>query len=202
MIDVEKVDFTKEGGLVPAVIQNAVTGAVLMVGYMNRESLEKTRTEGVVWFFSRSKNRLWMKGETSGNTLKVVDIAADCDGDALLVQAVPAGPVCHTGDETCFGRERGFGFLGELSRIVAQRAAEKDDPSSKSYTVSLFREGLARCAQKVGEEAVEVVIAALARDDDGLRDETADLLFHLLVLLRIKGVELRDVIRVLEQRNR
>lgn len=194
-----EIDFEKGGGLVPAIIQDAATRDVLMLGYMNREALEKTQREGVVTFFSRSRQCLWQKGETSGNVLHVQHIVADCDGDTLLVQVQPVGNTCHTGAETCFGarQDDALDVLRELEAVVQQR---RDMPSEQSYTASLFQRGINAIAQKVGEEAVELVIEAKDDNPERLLNEAADLLFHLLVLLAAKGQSLSGVARVLQQR--
>ncbi|MGB3618726.1 MAG: bifunctional phosphoribosyl-AMP cyclohydrolase/phosphoribosyl-ATP diphosphatase HisIE [Catalinimonas sp.] len=196
------IDFEKSGGLVPAVVQDATTDRVLMLGYMNREALEKTRAEGRVTFWSRSKQRLWTKGETSGNYLHLRQMLVDCDGDTLLIKADPAGPVCHTGAETCFretNAARGTRFLDHLKGVIRDR---RQHPDEHSYTASLFRKGINKIAQKVGEEAVELVIEAKDANDDLFRNEAADLLFHLLVLLEARGVDLDEVMGVLEARHR
>lgn len=197
------VDFTKNNGLVPAIVQDARTGCVLMLGYMNQEALAKTKAEGKVTFFSRSKNRLWTKGETSGNTLELVDIRSDCDGDALLIKANPTGPVCHTGQDTCFNEiNRGKAantFLQHLQEVIRRR---RQQPKTTSYTSSLFQSGLQRIAQKVGEEAVEVVLEAREADSGRLLEESADLLYHLLVLWEARSVSLAEVIEVLEKRHK
>ncbi len=196
------IDFAKSSdGLVPAIVQDHVTGRVLMLGFMNREALDKTRAEGKVTFFSRTKQRLWTKGETSGHFLYVKDMLVDCDGDTLLIKAAPAGPVCHTGADTCF-REENEGkalFLNYLQKQIIRN--RKRNPSENSYTSSLFKRGINKVAQKVGEEAVEVVIEAKDQDDDLFRNEVADLLFHLLVLLEQKNVDLDEVIDVLRERH-
>lgn len=193
--------WDKVDGLMPAIVQDAGTGRVLMLGYMNQEALEKTRATGHVTFFSRSKQRLWTKGETSGNTLELASLQADCDGDALLVQAVPHGPTCHLGTDTCWGDgiHPSVGFLARLERVVESRRGT--DPDS-SYTARLLAEGVKRCAQKVGEEGVEVALAATAGDSDELIDESADLLYHLLVTLAASDVSLEEVCRRLESRHR
>ena len=186
-------------GLVPVIIQDKETGRVLMLGYMNAEAFEQTRTSGVVTFFSRSKHRLWTKGETSGNTLRVHQILLDCDQDTILIQAAPTGPVCHTGADTCWGeRNQSFHFLPELGRIIRQR---KIDAPEGSYTAELFAAGIPKMAQKVGEEAVETVIEALGNDRNLLLNETADLLYHLLVLLAAKEIALEEVETVLRERH-
>lgn len=196
-----KIDFEKSpDGLVPAIVQDARTQKVLMLGYMNRESFELTKVTGKVTFFSRSRQMLWTKGETSGNFLDVKNISVDCDGDTLLIKAAPAGVVCHTGAETCFGeKNESENFLFELEKVIKDR---KINPRSDSYTSKLFQKGINKIAQKVGEEAVEVVIEAKDDDDELFKGEAADLLYHLLILIRAKNLELTDVLRVLEQRKR
>ncbi len=202
--DLSTVNFSKTDGLAAAIIQDATTRQVLMLGYMNAESLNKTLAEGHVTFFSRSKNRLWTKGETSGNFLKLVSIKSDCDGDALLIRAEPIGPTCHTGAATCWQEEndlQGTDFLLHLQNIIQKRKAE--DPSvSKSYTNSLFQKGINKIAQKVGEEAVELVIEAKDNDRDLFLGEAADLMFHYLVLLAAKDFTLEDVLAVLRKRHK
>jgi phosphoribosyl-ATP pyrophosphohydrolase/phosphoribosyl-AMP cyclohydrolase len=196
-----QLDFDKTGGLIPAVVQDAATDKVLMLGYMDREAYEKTRADGTVTFYSRSKKRLWTKGETSGNFLRVREITADCDGDTLLIKADPAGPVCHTGADTCFG-EKNTGkaaFLDYLKEVIRSR---RQNPSEKSYTASLFAKGLNKVAQKVGEEAVELVIEAKDNNDELFKNEAADLLFHYLVLLEQKNIDLDQVIEVLQARHK
>ncbi len=193
-----KIDFAKGNGLVPAVIQDAGDGRVLMLGYMNEEAYRKTEREGRVTFYSRSKKRLWTKGETSGNYLTVKEILTDCDGDTLLIKARPAGPVCHTGSDTCFKEEAARGFLYELQDIIADRKAH---PSGKSYTSGLFGKGVNKIAQKVGEEATELVIEAMDDNDLLFKNEAADLLFHLLILLQQRGVSLEEVEQVLRERH-
>lgn len=195
------LDFDKSpDGLIPAIIQDASTGNVLMLGYMNQEAYEKTRAEGVVTFFSRSKQRLWTKGETSNNFLHVRDILTDCDSDTLLIKVQPAGPTCHTGADTCFNEvNTGQGrFLNYLQGVIRDR---KQNPSEKSYTTSLFGKGVNKIAQKVGEEAVELVIEAKDSNDDLFKGEAADLLFHFLVLLEHKAIDLDEVIAVLKSRH-
>jgi len=194
------IDFAKGGGLVPAIVQHADTGEVLMLAYMNAEALKVTRESGKVTFFSRSKDRLWTKGETSGNVLALVSVTPDCDADTLLVRASPAGPACHLGTKTCFGDQPGpgVGFLGALQRIVEERG--EADPS-ESYTAKLLAKGVLKCAQKVGEEGVETALAAAAEDDTAVLNESADLLFHLTVMLKARGLKLEDVVSVLERRN-
>ncbi|HMV15155.1 MAG TPA: bifunctional phosphoribosyl-AMP cyclohydrolase/phosphoribosyl-ATP diphosphatase HisIE [Chitinophagales bacterium] len=188
-------------GLLPAIIQDAKTGKVLMLGYMNEESLQKTIDSNKVTFFSRSKQRLWTKGEESGNFLELVSIKLDCDKDTFLIQANPVGAVCHTGSDTCWNEknEHSFSFLYELENIIADR---KINPIENSYTNLLFNKGINKIAQKVGEEAVEVVIEAKDNNDHLFKNETADLLFHLLVLLREKDISLADVITVLQERHK
>jgi len=192
------IDFGK--GLVPAIIQDEKTGKVLMLGYMNRESYDKTAESGKVTFFSRSRQKLWTKGETSGNFLDVKAILVDCDGDTLLVKAQPAGPTCHTGADTCFNEANTpSDFLHELERVIADRKA---NPKKNSYTNKLFDAGIQRIAQKVGEEATEVVIDAVRGNVPRMKEEIADLLYHLLVLLADKDVLLDDVLEVLEKRHK
>ncbi|EJF07960.1 bifunctional phosphoribosyl-AMP cyclohydrolase/phosphoribosyl-ATP diphosphatase HisIE [Pontibacter sp. BAB1700] len=200
-----KIDFDKMGGLVPAVIQDAATSQVLMLGYINQEALDKTQKEGLVTFFSRSKNRLWTKGETSGHTLQVVSIVDDCDNDSLLIKVNPNGPTCHTGDTSCFGEDpsakrlAAVQFIARLEEVIQQRKA---NPTEASYTNFLFDKGVNKIAQKVGEEAVETVIDAVAGKTDTMKGEAADLLYHLLVLLAATGLELADVVAVLEERHK
>jgi phosphoribosyl-ATP pyrophosphohydrolase/phosphoribosyl-AMP cyclohydrolase len=191
------IDFNKTGGLVPVIIQNALNQQVLMLGYMNQEAFAKTKAEGKVTFFSRSKNRLWTKGETSGNYLFVKDILVDCDNDTILIKADPVGPTCHTGSTTCFKEETAKGFLYELQQTIAQRI---DDNDTESYTNKLFRKGINKVAQKVGEEAVELVIEAKDDNEDLFKGEAADLLFHLLILLKTKNLKLEDIELVLKNR--
>ena len=197
----EELDFEKAGGLIPAIIQDFATGKVLMLGYMNREALIKTQQEGRVTFFSRTKNRLWTKGETSGNFLEVKEILPDCDKDTLLIKVAPTGHVCHTGADTCFDEANaaGIGFLNELAAIIKQR---REQPSPTSYTSSLFEKGINKVAQKVGEEAVEVVIEAKDNNQDLLVNEAADLLFHLMILLEAKDSSLAAVVEVLNKRHK
>jgi phosphoribosyl-ATP pyrophosphohydrolase/phosphoribosyl-AMP cyclohydrolase len=194
------IDFEKGGGLVPAIIQDEYSGTVLMLGFMNREAFEKTTADGYVTFFSRTKQRLWRKGETSGNRLKVISLSADCDSDALLVKVKPEGVVCHTGSFSCFDNHdiRG-GFINTLGSIIDKRASEGD---SKSYTVRLLAEGVKRTAQKLGEEAVELAIEAQGDNNEAFLNEAADLVYHLLVLLKSKGATLAEVEKVLEKRHR
>jgi phosphoribosyl-ATP pyrophosphohydrolase/phosphoribosyl-AMP cyclohydrolase len=199
MINVEQIDFSKGDGLLPAVIQDANTFQVLMLGYMNEEAYLKTSKEGRVTFFSRTKNRLWTKGEESGNYLNVIDIAIDCDNDSLLIKVNPIGPTCHKGTKTCWGENEStsYGVIEKLERTISQRW---DSESSESYVDSLKQKGTHKIAQKVGEEAVEVVIEALRTDDKLLLEESADLLFHHLLLLKAKGYSLNDVLHVLKGR--
>ncbi len=201
MIDPETLDWSKMGGLLPAIAQDSATGEVRMLGYCNRAALEATLATRVVTFFSRSRDALWVKGETSGNRLELVDARADCDHDAILFQVRPLGPTCHTGTASCFGDDGppGAGFLAALAATIADRGAA--DPAT-SYTARLLAEGIKRIAQKVGEEAVEVVVAANSEDDERLASEAADLLYHLLVLLQARGVPLDAVLRELESRAR
>ncbi len=201
MISVSDIDFAKGQGLVPAVVQHADTGEVLMLGYMNEEAFETTLEKQWVTFWSRSKNRLWTKGETSGHTLDLVSIAVDCDRDTLLVQARPNGPTCHLGIKSCFGEEPGpdLAFLGELQRIVDERA--KDAPEN-SYTASLLAKGVLKCAQKVGEEGVETALAATSESDEALLGEAADLIYHLTVVLKARDLKLADVVDVLKGRHK
>ncbi|MCU0362713.1 MAG: bifunctional phosphoribosyl-AMP cyclohydrolase/phosphoribosyl-ATP diphosphatase HisIE [Bacteroidales bacterium] len=194
-----KPDFNKGKGLVTAVIQDNESLQVLMVGYMNEEAFDATVTGGKVTFFSRSRNRLWTKGETSGNFLFVKSIVADCDKDSILIKVRPAGPVCHTGSHSCFGDESSKGFLYRLEEIIEKRISEND---SQSYTNSLFRKGINKVAQKVGEEAVELVIESKDDNIDLFTGEAADLLYHLLVLLRAKGTRLEEIEEVLMQRHK
>ena len=197
-----ELDFEKQGGLIPAIIQDANSQKVLMLGYMNEEALKKTREEGRVTFFSRSKNRLWTKGESSGNYLEVVSIKEDCDRDTLLIKANPAGPVCHTGSDSCFDEEKNYvgsiEFLHKLSATIKDR---HENPSESSYTSKLFARGINKVAQKVGEEAVELVIEAKDDNKDLFLNEAADLLYHTLVLLEAKGSSIYEVVRVLEERH-
>jgi len=199
----EEIDFTKGEGLVPAIVQDVATGRVLMLGYMNTEALEQTKSTGLVTFYSRSKKRLWTKGEESGNYLKLEEVRLDCDRDTLLIKVRPSGPVCHTGTDTCWGEDNeGVGFLDLLEGVIASRKREALSGSQKpSYVVSLFEEGMHKIAQKVGEEAVETVIEAMDNRDELFLDESADLLFHLMVLIQAKGFTLKDVVSVLETRH-
>lgn len=191
-------DFSK--GLVPAIIQDASTLKVLMLGYMNEEAYARTIAEKRVTFFSRSKNRLWTKGETSENYLDVVNVAIDCDQDTILIQANPAGPTCHTGSETCFNESNtdNAAWLDHLKHIIRSR---KNASADSSYTASLFQNGTHKIAQKVGEEAVELVIEALMKNDDLFKGEAADLIFHLLVLLEDRGIGLEEIVKTLQARH-
>lgn len=193
-------DFSKyTDGLVPVIIQDHVSHTVLMLGFMNEEAYGQTRKEGKVVFYSRSKQRLWTKGETSGNFLLVKEILTDCDNDTLLIKAEPLGPVCHTGADTCFN-EKNTGFsLEKLEQVIKNR---KDNPGATSYTSSLFAKGINKIAQKVGEEAVELVIESKDNDEDKFLNEGADLLFHYLVLLQAKGYRLNDIIAILAGRHK
>ncbi|MBL7817474.1 MAG: bifunctional phosphoribosyl-AMP cyclohydrolase/phosphoribosyl-ATP diphosphatase HisIE [Saprospiraceae bacterium] len=202
--DIKNLDFNKSAdGLLPAIIQDAATRQVLMLGYMNTEALEKTISSGKVTFFSRSKQRLWTKGETSANFLNLVDIKADCDNDTILIKANPDGPTCHTGSDTCWQEKNDFAgtdFLFYLESVIQKRKAE--DPSvSKSYTNSLFQKGINKVAQKVGEEAVELVIESKDDNHELFLGEAADLMFHYLVLLAAKNFTLDDVLEVLKKRH-
>lgn len=201
--DLSKLDWSKGGGLLPAIVQDARTSKVLMLGYMNAEALRLTLDSKRVTFFSRSKHRLWTKGETSGNFLNVVRVAADCDNDSLLVTANPDGPTCHTGSESCFGEAAtndasGLAFLARLESVIAQRIADQPEGS---YTARIWSEGPTRIAQKVGEEGVEVALAAVTQADDRLISESADLLFHLALLLKSRNLSLQAAVRELEQRH-
>jgi phosphoribosyl-ATP pyrophosphohydrolase/phosphoribosyl-AMP cyclohydrolase len=191
------INFSKQDGLVPVIIQDATTQQVLMLGYMNEEAFEKTKKEGIVTFFSRSKNRLWTKGESSGNFLKVVSMYQDCDQDAILIQAIPDGPTCHNGTTSCFGTEPQIPFLKKLENTISSRIKSPDE---KSYVSSLILKGINKVAQKVGEEAVELVIEAKDDNPKLFLDEAADLLFHYLILLKVKNFELQDVEDILKSR--
>lgn len=197
-----KIDFAKnKDGLVPAIIQDVYTQKVLMLGYMNQDALDKTMKDGRVTFYSRTKKRLWTKGEESGNYLEVVNIQPDCDLDTLLIKVVPEGPTCHKGTDTCWGtvNKASYGFLSDLEKIIADR--QNNAAGDKSYVASLFEKGINKIAQKVGEEAVEVVIEAKDNNDSLFLSESADLLFHFLILLRAKGYDLDSVVRVLQDRH-
>lgn len=201
--DTHRLDWAKGDGLLPAIVQHWLTGEVLMLGYMTAAALAETQRSGHVTFHSRSKQRLWTKGESSGHVLVLKSIRIDCDADTLLIQADPRGPTCHTGTSSCFGDGADvrppLGFLAELDALVAQRHAERPEGS---YTTTLFDGGIRRIAQKVGEEGVETALAAVAQGDDELLGEAADLLFHLTVALRARGLSLADVAEVLAQRHR
>ena len=196
-----KIDFGKYAdGLVPAIVQDAETEKVLMLGFMNAEAFEKTRESGKVTFFSRSRRKLWTKGETSGNFLDLKEILIDCDADTILIKANPSGAVCHTGADTCFGEtNEEENFLFELEKIIKDR---KINPAENSYTSKLFQKGINKIAQKVGEEAVELVIEAKDDNDDLFKNEAADLLYHFLVLLAEKNITLRDVLETLKERRK
>ncbi len=196
-----KIDFEKSvDKLIPAIVQDAQTRRVLMLGFMNQESFEQTRHSGKVTFFSRSRQKLWTKGETSGNFLRVVEILPDCDSDTILIKAEPAGAVCHTGADTCFGeKNEAENFLFELEKVIQER---KQNPPENSYTSKLFAEGINKIAQKVGEEAVELVIEAKDNNDESFKNEAADLLFHLLVLFTEKNIELKEILEVLKKRRK
>ncbi len=199
-----RLDWSKGNGLIPAVIQHFGTAQVLMLGYMNPAALRITTETGRVTFFSRTKNRLWTKGESSGNFLDVIDIAVDCDNDSLLIAAKPNGPVCHRGTRSCFADDtaapaaQSFEFLGQLENIIAQRVADRPEGS---YTARLWNEGLTRMAQKVGEEGVEVALAAATQQDEQLIEESADLLFHLALLLKSRNRSLANVVQALQLRH-
>jgi phosphoribosyl-ATP pyrophosphohydrolase/phosphoribosyl-AMP cyclohydrolase len=202
-IDTSRLDWAKGDGLLPAIVQHWRSGEVLMLGYMNADALVRTQASGHVTFYSRSKQRLWTKGESSGHVLALKSIRIDCDADTLLIQADPHGPTCHTGTSSCFGDSVDvrppLGFLAELDALVAQRHAERP---AGSYTTKLFDGGMRRIAQKVGEEGVETALAAVAQGDEELLGEAADLVFHLTVALRARGMSLGDVARVLSERHR
>lgn len=201
-VDMARLDWNKGNGLLPAIVQHWLSGEVLMLGFMNESALARTRASGQVTFYSRSRRRLWTKGESSGHVLGLKSMRTDCDADTLLIQADPHGPTCHTGTSSCFGSSVDtrppLSFLAELDALVAQRHALRPDGS---YTTKLFASGVRRMAQKVGEEGVETALAAVAQTDADLLDEAADLVFHLLVLLRARGLSLGDVTRVLAARH-
>ena len=198
-LNIDKLDFDKVKGLMPAIIQDVNTKKVLMLGYMNREALEKTLEINKVTFFSRTKQRLWTKGETSENYLIPKEISQDCDNDTLLIKAKPRGPVCHTGADTCFFEDnKKEPFMYELENVILDR---KENPQQDSYTCQLLKEGTNKIAQKVGEEATELIIEAVDNNLDRLKEETADFLYHLLVLLRDKDIDLDDLMQVLEERH-
>ena len=196
------IDYSKNNGLVPAIIQDAATHKVLMLGYMNDEALKKTLETKQVTFFSRSKQRLWTKGEESGNVLNLVSIKLDCDNDTLLVKVNPEGPTCHKGSDTCWNEDnmQGFGFLSQLEATIENRKQSGDEDSS--YVASLFAKGINKIAQKVGEEAIETVIEAKDTNDELFLNESADLLFHYLILLQAKGFKLNDIVNVLKNRKK
>ena len=197
-----ELNFSKSpDGLLPAIVQDATTKTVLMLGYMDEAAIAKTKETGLVTFYSRSKQRLWTKGEESGNTLELVDLKADCDHDTFLIKAHPKGPTCHTGTDSCWGEENQshFGFLSELEKTIALRKANNED---KSYVASLFRQGINKIAQKLGEEAVETVIEAKDDNEELFLNESADLLFHYLILLQAKGYSLKDIETTLIKRKK
>ncbi|MEZ4985047.1 MAG: bifunctional phosphoribosyl-AMP cyclohydrolase/phosphoribosyl-ATP diphosphatase HisIE [Saprospiraceae bacterium] len=195
----EKINFAKTGGLLPVIIQDIKTRQVLMLGYMNEEALDKTLAEKRITFFSRTKGRLWTKGETSGHFLELHDLQIDCDGDTLLAWVTPIGPVCHTGTDTCFGTDNEGDFILFLQELIIGR---RDNPADSSYTSSLFKRGINKVAQKVGEEAVELVIEAKDDNKDLFLNEAADLLYHYLILLAAKGYHWEEVVEVLRTRNK
>jgi len=199
MITTTDIDFSKLNGLVPCIVQDTQTGRVLMLGFMNEEAVQKTINEKKVTFFSRSKQRLWTKGETSGNFLDLVEMKMDCDHDTLLAKVNPRGPACHTGADTCFNEENKNWDLSALEAIIAQR---KTTPKKGSYTSSLFDAGINKVAQKVGEEAVEMIIEAKDNNEELFLNEAADLMFHYLVLLSAKGYALKDVLKILGDRHK
>lgn len=196
------IDFAKGNGLIPAIIQDAHTNKVLMLGFMNEESLQKTQADNRVTFFSRTKNRLWTKGEESGNFMEVVSIQTDCDNDTLLIKVNPIGPVCHTGTDTCWGEKNEAASLDFLNGLEAVIAKRKNNPEDNSYTSQLFARGMNKIAQKVGEEATELVIEAKDNNPELFLNEAADLLFHYLILLQAKGFTLNDVVDVLKKRRK
>jgi len=193
------IDFKKGDGLVPVIVQNNNTLQVLMLGYMNEEAFQKTKAENKITFYSRSKNRLWTKGEESGNYLFVQSIEIDCDNDTILIKANPIGPTCHKGTTSCFGSETARGFIYELEQTISQRI---DDNDESSYTNQLYRSGINKVAQKVGEEAVELVIEAKDNDANLFKNEAADLMYHYLILLKAKGFTLEDIETVLKERTK
>ena len=196
---IDKADWTKDNGLIPAIVQDSATARVLMLGYMNREALTQTISSGKVTFFSRSKGRLWTKGETSNNFLLLDNIKLDCDNDTFLIAAKPQGPACHNGTETCFGNhEADLGFLGTLEEVISTRMTA---PPESSYVAKLMAKGIEKIAQKVGEEGVETALAGVLTSEENLKNEAADLLFHLMVLLKAKKLSLRDIVSVLEKRH-
>lgn len=193
------IDFTKGDGLVPVVIQNELTLQVLMLGYMNKEAYDKTMLEGNVTFFSRSKKRLWTKGEESGNFLIVKDLQIDCDNDTILIKVMPKGPTCHTGSTSCFKEETAQGFIYELEHTINDKI---DNDEENSYTNQLYKRGINKIAQKVGEEAVELVIEAKDNDDNLFKNEAADLMYHFLILLKAKGFKIDDIETILKNRSK
>lgn len=195
----EKINFEKSNGLVPVIIQHYLSLHVLMLGYMDKEALQKTQKEQIVTFFSRTKNRLWTKGETSGNYLEVKELTIDCDQDTILIKVNPKGPTCHTGTNSCFGNTSSKGFLYELENTIQQRINEQQEDS---YTYKLFQKGINKIAQKVGEEAVELVIEAKDQNDSLFKNEAADLLYHFLVLLQTKNMTLQEVELLLQKRSK
>jgi len=197
-MDIKSLDFKKLNGLIPCIVQDTQTSVVLMLGFMNEEALQKTIADKRVTFYSRTKQRLWTKGETSGNFLELVDIKQDCDNDTLLVKARPSGPVCHKGDDTCFAERNVTNGLSFLENIIRER---KKNPKAGSYTNKLFEAGINKMAQKVGEEAVELIIEAKDENKELFLNEAADLMYHYLVLLAAKGYALEDVVSVLKQRH-
>lgn len=194
-----EIDFNKGNGLVPVIIQHATTLQVLMLGYMNAEAFQKTKETRLVTFYSRNKQRLWTKGEVSGNTLQVKDIQLDCDNDTLLIMAMPTGPTCHTGSTSCFKEETSKGFLYELQSTISERIDQK---TKGSYTFQLFQKGINKVAQKVGEEAIELVIEAKDTNDELFENEAADLLYHYLILLKTKGYTFEEIEDVLKKRSK
>ena len=194
-----KINFDTTYGLVPVIIQNYLTQQVLMLGYMNQEAFDKTQQEGKVTFFSRSKNRLWTKGETSGNFLLVKNIQLDCDSDSLLIKAEPQGPTCHTGSTSCFNEETSKGFLYKLEQTISERINGDD---KESYTNKLFKRGINKVAQKVGEEAIELVIEAKDDNEELFKNEAADLMYHFLILLKAKNIKLEDIEQILSLRSK
>jgi len=194
------LNFDKLGGILPAIIQDAQTNEVLMLGFMNPEAYERTRSEGRVTFYSRTKNRLWTKGEESGNFMEVLEMLEDCDADTLLIRVNPHGPACHTGMRTCFGEtvQNDLAFLENLQSLLQTR---KEELPEHSYTAKLFREGRRKIAKKLGEEAVELVIEAMDADEEGFLNEAADLLFHMIILLVDRGYRLEDVVKILAERH-
>lgn len=200
MINKDEIDFDKMNGLVPVIIQDSETSKVLMQGFQNEEAFEKTVEDGKVCFFSRTKNRLWTKGEESGNFLHVISMLKDCDSDSLLIKVIPEGPVCHTGTDTCWGeKNKDSHFIYELEKIIESR---KNSSAQSSYTARLFSDGINKVAQKVGEEAVELVIEAKDENEELFLNEAADLMYHYLVLLKFKGYSLADIDNILKKRHK